>query len=397
MGVLNVTDDSFSDGGRYLDPDKAVAHGLALVAEGAGIVDVGGESTRPGATRIDPRVETSRVVPVVKALAAEGVTVSIDTMHADVARAALGSGARIVNDVSGGRADPAMAPLLAEAKVPWVLMHWRSVSAERPHAAPQYRDVVAEVRAELLASVDAAVAAGVDSARLMIDPGLGFAKTGQHNWALLHALPQLVATGIPVLLGASRKRFLGTLLAGPDGAAAARRAGDGDRGDFRAGRAARGVGCGCTTCGPRSMRSRCSALGWETMADRIELRGLRVRGQHGVFDHERVDGQDFVIDVTVWIDLVGAAASDELADTYDYGALAQLAADVVAGPARNLIETVGAQIADQVMDDERVHAVEVVVHKPQAPIPQQFADVAVVVRRSRRGGRGSVVPAGGAL
>lgn len=133
------------------------------------------------------------------------------------------------------------------------------------------------------------------------------------------------------------------------------------------------------------------------MADRIELRGLRVRGQHGVFDHERVDGQDFVIDVTVWIDLVGAAASDELADTYDYAALAQLAADVVTGPARNLIETVGAQIADQVMDDERVHAVEVMVHKPQAPIPQQFADVAVVVRRSRRGGRGSVVPAGGAL
>jgi dihydroneopterin aldolase len=133
------------------------------------------------------------------------------------------------------------------------------------------------------------------------------------------------------------------------------------------------------------------------MADRIELRGLKVRGQHGVFDHERANGQDFVVDVTVWIDLAGAAASDELADTYDYAALARLAADVVAGPARNLIETVGAQIADQVMDDERVHAVEVVVHKPQAPISQQFADVAVVVRRSRRGGRGSVVPAGGAL
>jgi 7,8-dihydroneopterin aldolase/epimerase/oxygenase len=133
------------------------------------------------------------------------------------------------------------------------------------------------------------------------------------------------------------------------------------------------------------------------MADRIELRGLKVRGQHGVFDHERANGQDFIVDITVWIDLATAAASDELADTYDYAALARLAADVVAGPARNLIETVGAQIADQVMDDERVHAVEVTVHKPQAPIPQQFTDVAVMVRRSRRGGRGSVIPAGGAL
>ena len=216
MGVLNVTDDSFSDGWRYLNADDAVAHGLALAAEGAGIIDVGGESTRPGATRIDPRVETSRVVPVVKELAAQGITVSIDTIHADVARAALQSGARIVNDVSGGRADPAMAPLLADAGVPWVLMHWSSVSSDRPHEAPNYRDVVAEVRAELLASVDDAVTAGVDPAKLVIDPGLGFAKTGQHNWALLHALPQLVATGVPVLLGASRKRFLGTLLAGPD-------------------------------------------------------------------------------------------------------------------------------------------------------------------------------------
>ena len=133
------------------------------------------------------------------------------------------------------------------------------------------------------------------------------------------------------------------------------------------------------------------------MADRIELRGLTVRGRHGVFDHERVNGQDFVVDVTVWIDLAAAAASDDLADTYDYGTLAQLAAQVVAGPPRNLIETVGADIADRVMEDERVHAVEVVLHKPQAPIPLQFTDVAVVVRRSRRGGRGSIVPAGGVI
>lgn len=213
MGVVNVTDDSFSDGGRYLNADRAVEHGLALAAEGATIIDVGGESTRPGATRIDPAVETARVAPVVKDLAAEGVTVSIDTMHAGVARAALDNGAQIVNDVSGGRADPGMAPLLAEAGVPWVLMHWRSVS----HQVPQYHDVVADVRAELLASVDVAVGAGVDPSKLIIDPGLGFAKTAQHNWALLHALPRLVDTGVPVLVGASRKRFLGTLLAGPDG------------------------------------------------------------------------------------------------------------------------------------------------------------------------------------
>ena len=217
VGVVNVTDDSFSDGGRYLNPDRAVEHGLALASDGATIIDVGGESTRPGAVRIDPRVETSRTAPVVKELSAQGITVAIDTMHAQVARAALENGAQIVNDVSGGRADPAMTDLLVEAGVPWVLMHWRSVSAERPHEVPHYRDVVAEVRAELLASVDDAVAAGVDQENLVIDPGLGFAKTAQHNWSLLNALPDLVATGIPVLVGASRKRFLGTLLAGPNG------------------------------------------------------------------------------------------------------------------------------------------------------------------------------------
>lgn len=217
MGVVNVTDDSFSDGGRHRDPDRAVEHGLALAAEGAVIIDVGGASTRPGAARVDAQVETARILPVVKALASQGITVSIDTMHAGVARAALESGARIVNDVSGGRADPAMAPLLVETAASWVLMHWRDVSAKSPHRVPHYQDVVAEVRAELLASVEDAVAAGVDPAKLIIDPGLGFAKTGEHNWALLRALPELVATGVPVVVGASRKRFLGTLLAGADG------------------------------------------------------------------------------------------------------------------------------------------------------------------------------------
>jgi len=213
MGVVNVTDDSFSDAGLFLDRDRAVEHGVALAADGAAIIDVGGESTRPGASRVEPRIETERIVPVVKDLAAQGVTVSIDTTRAEVAAAALAHGARMVNDVSGGRADPKMAALVADAGVPWVLMHWRSAGAARPHDVPEYGDVVAEVKAELLQSVDAATSAGVDPARLIVDPGLGFAKTAQHNWALLRALPELVGSGIPVLVGASRKRFLGSLLA----------------------------------------------------------------------------------------------------------------------------------------------------------------------------------------
>jgi dihydropteroate synthase len=217
VGVVNVTADSFSDGGRYLNAGRAVEHGLALAAQGAAIIDVGGESTRPGAVRVDPTAEAQRVVPVVKELAAQGITVSVDTMNAAVARAALDCGAGIVNDVSGGRADPAMAPLLASSGARWVLMHWRPVDPEHPHRVPGYRDVVAEVRDDLLASVDAAVAAGVDPAKLIVDPGLGFAKTAQDNWALLNALPQLVELGMPVLVGASRKRFLGTLLSGADG------------------------------------------------------------------------------------------------------------------------------------------------------------------------------------
>jgi dihydropteroate synthase len=217
MGVVNVTDDSFSDGGLFLDSDRAVQHGLDLAADGAAIIDVGGESTRPGAIRVDTGVEIARVVPVVKELAGQGITVSIDTMHAAVAEAALEHGAQIVNDVSGGRADPRMAAVVASAKVPWVLMHWRSVGAADPHEVPAYGDVVSEVRDELRGSVEAALAAGVDPDCLIIDPGLGFAKTAQHNWALLRALPEFVASGMPVLVGASRKRFLGALLADADG------------------------------------------------------------------------------------------------------------------------------------------------------------------------------------
>jgi dihydropteroate synthase len=216
MGVLNVTPDSFSDGGRFLDRDAAVAHGIAMYRRGADLVDVGGESTRPGAPRVDADIELARVLPVVTELAAAGVPVSVDTTRSSVAAAAVSAGAIVVNDVSGGLADPAMAAVVADAAVPWILMHWRGRS-EIMDGLARYRDVVADVLAELLARVDAALAAGVAPDALVIDPGLGFAKTAEHNWALLGRLDALVSTGLPVLVGASRKRFLGSLLAGPDG------------------------------------------------------------------------------------------------------------------------------------------------------------------------------------
>jgi dihydropteroate synthase len=213
IGILNVTPDSFSDGGRYLDREDAVAHGVALRAEGADLIDVGGESTRPGAHRVEAPTELARVVPVIRELAERGVPCSVDTTRAAVAEAALEAGAIMVNDVSGGLADPAMAPTVARYRVPWILVHWRGPSAVMRMLA-SYSDVVAEVRAELVARVDAAVLAGVDPGALVLDPGLGFAKTAAHNWTLLGHLDVLIQLGFPVLLGASRKGFLGSLLTG---------------------------------------------------------------------------------------------------------------------------------------------------------------------------------------
>jgi dihydropteroate synthase len=216
MGVLNVTPDSFSDGGRYADTTAAVEHGLALAAEGADIIDVGGESTRPGAQRVDPEVELARVIPVVRELADAGLRVSIDTMRAAVAEAAIDAGAVLVNDVSGGLADVDMLKVIAATQAPYVVMHSRGASADMQQRAA-YDDVVAEVTAELAARLHAVVDAGVNVQRVVLDPGIGFAKTAEHNWALLSRLDALTALGRPLLVGVSRKSFLGTLLADADG------------------------------------------------------------------------------------------------------------------------------------------------------------------------------------
>jgi dihydropteroate synthase len=220
MGVVNVTPDSFSDGGKWFGADDAIAHGLELAAQGADIVDVGGESTRPGALRITEEEELRRVSPVVETLVQSGVVVSIDTMRPAVAELALSAGARMVNDVSGGQADPRMPALIASAQVPYVVMHWRDFSADMYRRAV-YDDVVGEVKAELAASIRKLTTAGVDPGLLIVDPGLGFAKQAAHNWAILARLEEisrLACPGapFPVLVGASRKRFIGRLLSADD-------------------------------------------------------------------------------------------------------------------------------------------------------------------------------------
>lgn len=222
MGVVNATPDSFSDGGDLPTASAAVSHAVHLVALGASIIDVGGESTRPGAERVPAPDEERRILPVVSALADRGIDVSVDTMRASTARAAVGAGATIVNDVSGGLADPDMLPTVAELGVDYVLMHWRAHSKAMQSRAV-YDDVVHEVIEELRAQRDAARRAGVEARRIILDPGIGFSKTGEHNWALLRHVDRFQDLGHRLLVGASRKRFLGDLLGGraPEGRDAA--------------------------------------------------------------------------------------------------------------------------------------------------------------------------------
>ena len=212
MGIVNVTEDSFSDGGKWIEVDNAIAHARELVAHGADMIDVGGESTRPGATRVDPELEARRVAPVIAALSQEGIPTSVDTMRAATARAAAEAGTSMINDVSGGLADPEMYRVMAETDLPVCLMHWRTVAgaafAEASGAADHGDGVVADVHRVLDELVDKALAAGVAKDNIVLDPGLGFAKTREDNWSLLQALPEFIAGEFPILVGASRKRFL---------------------------------------------------------------------------------------------------------------------------------------------------------------------------------------------
>lgn len=382
-GVLNVTPDSFSDGGRYLDLDAALAQGRAMVAAGASVIDVGGESTRPGAEPVAPEVERERVLPVVAALAAEGIRVSIDTMNAGTAAAAVEAGAAIVNDVSGGLADPAMLATIAGLPCDYVVMHWRGPSAvwdEVSDYAWAPRDVADELRARLAAAQEAGIAAD----RLWVDPGLGFAKRAEHNWQLLAHLDELRALGARVLVGASRKRFLGALL--PEGTPVDERdlltavlsALVADRVD------ALRVHDVAASARALAVQRSLAAAGLPVGGDRITLTGLRAFAHHGVFDHERRDGQQFIIDVVAHLDLRAAAAGDELAATVHYGVLAEQVVAAVETDPVDLIETVAERVAAVVLQHGAVWQTTVTVHKPQAPITVPFDDVSVTIVRGRR-------------
>ena len=416
MGVLNVTPDSFSDGGKHDAVDSALAHARRLSAQGATIIDVGGESTRPGATPVDGGEERRRVLPVIEALAAEGIIVSVDTIHADTARRAVAAGARIINDVSGGTHDPHMlrtaADCAAQHGTDVILGHWRGFP-DATHRNSHYDDVVGDVRDWLAAQRDAALTAGIDAERIVLDPGLGFDKTGDQCWELLANLASLTSLGHRVLIGASRKRMLAELLntlpdaardTGPDGrdlatavtsAFAVRGGAWGVRvHDVAASvqalavegalhRALRSGQPESDEGRPTGARSREQTARGAVTQDRITLTGLEVFAHHGVFDFERETGQPFVIDAELTVDLSAAARGDALDRTVHYGDLATALTRAVQTEPVDLIETVAERVAKVALDFGGVETVRITVHKPHAPIDASFADVSVTVVRHR--------------
>lgn len=447
MGVLNVTPDSFSDGARFvaapetIDIAAAVADAKQMVAAGASIIDVGGESTRPGATLVGAVEEQRRAIPVVEALAASSavaennVKMSIDTIRATTAEAAVVAGARIINDVSGGTYDPEMYETVAKLSkiydLQYIIGHWRGVP-DVANARSDYTDVALEVCQKLVQQAEAAVAAGVPRNSLIIDPGLGFDKNTEQSWQILQRIADLKNTGYPLCIGVSRKRMLADIAAksengkadfasrdlatavvtalaagqgvdivrvhdvagsmqalevarlyggrahGSCGSGGRGHAGCGDvgRGDAGCGDVDRGhAGCGCDA---RERDPQSNA------ADTIKLTGLEVFAHHGVFDFERQNGQKFIIDIEVKTDLRAAIASDELAKTVHYGELAERAHAAVSQDPVDLIETVAERVAKIALEFEAAQSVTVTVHKPDAPITvAPFADVSIKITRDR--------------
>jgi dihydropteroate synthase len=390
MGILNVTPDSFSDGGRHTDLDRAVHHAHALVRAGADIIDVGGEATSPGVKRIPDEIEHQRVLPVVRQLARDGIRVSIDTMNASTAEAAIDAGAEIVNDVSGGLADPKMSGVVAQSDAMYVATHWRAHSATAQQYA-HYDNTVDDVAIELQKRIDVLTAAGVRRDRLIIDPGFGFSKNAENNWEILAGLDRLNKYGLPVLVGVSRKRFLADVVP-PDAPIEARDIPTAVISSLIAKKVwavrvhdvAGSVAALRVIDALNTSHAHVQTTLHPTTLDRITLTGLRGYGFHGVLAAERATGQDFLVDVTVWLDLHAAASGDDLSSTIHYGVLAQEVVAAIERDPVDLIETVAERIAQLVLAYDAAVRVRVTVHKPHAPITVPFSDVSVTIERNRR-------------
>lgn len=390
MGILNVTPDSFSDGGRYTDLDAAVSKGAEMAAAGADVIDVGGESTRPGAEPVSEADERKRVVPVIEALVREvSVPISVDTAKSGVARAAIDAGAVIVNDVTALRGDRHMTELVAETGAGVVLMHMLG-DPRTMQKDPRYGDVVADVAAALAAWAKGAEASGVERERIAIDPGIGFGKNLEHNLLLLKNIPLLTALGYPVLVGPSRKSFIHSALGLPLG----------ERLEATVAAVAWSVAQGAQLVRVHDVTEMVRAVRMTEAIreagasfedefvpppgrDQVIIRGLTVFGYHGIHAHEKEEGQDFVIDVEAHMDLRPAGRSDDLDETLDYSDLARRATSIVASERYNLIEALAERLASEVLEDPRVARTVVRVSKPTALADRKVDTVLVQIERVR--------------
>ncbi|WP_208317300.1 dihydropteroate synthase [Canibacter zhoujuaniae] len=398
MGVLNLTPDSFSDGGSYVDTAAAVARAREMVAAGAEIIDVGGESTRPGSVRVDPDTEWERIADVVKTLVSLGITVSVDTVHAATAQRAIAAGVQYINDVSGGLHDPKILRVVADSAAHYIAGHWRGFPSATEYR-DQYRDVVTDVIADLADRVADAITAGIAPERIVLDPGLGFDKNTEQCWEILSRLQEFKVLNVPLLIGASRKRMLADLLHGapPDARDVATAA----------------VSMHCAAAGVWGVRVHNVKASSDTVkvaqklhtvkaglpadipasvaqhkapvADRITLTGLEVFAHHGVFDFEREKGQKFLIDATVTLEKLAGDAADSLQNTVHYGDLAEALHKTAATAPVDLIETLADRLVHVALQFTGVAAAEITVHKPEAPIRKNFTDVSITISREKMG------------
>ncbi|MGO1406060.1 dihydropteroate synthase [Agrococcus casei] len=380
-GILNVTPDSFSDGGRYVDAGAAIAHARRMRAQGADVIDIGGESTRPGATPLSAADELDRILPVVRALVDEGIRVSVDTVHATTAKAVIDAGAEIINDITAGEHDPEMLATVAATDARIVLMHSRGLDVL---VDTGYDDVVTEVLEHLIERVGAAEAAGISIDRIIVDPGFGFSKDAHDNWRLLAGMRRLRSLGLPILVGTSRKRFLGDVL--PEGADAT------ERDAATAATSMLAAQLGAHAVRVHDVASTVAAIRVQHLVEEaaddhvdndvaIRIEGVRAYGFHGVLAAERAVGQEFVVDVDLSGRFGRAVESDALADTVNYAEIAQKVVSVVEGEPVDLIEALAGRIADACAALPLVDAAHVTVHKPNAPVGVPFGDVAVSVSR----------------